>query len=607
MSIRCIVIGTAALLASAVAPASVGVVRYVDDDAAPGGNGASWNDAFADLQDALAVARAGDVIRVAQGVYKPTASDGPRTESFVIAQAVTVEGGYAGWGAPDPDARDVLNYISTLSGDLLDDDGPNFSGNDENSYHVVVVSGVDASIVLDGVTVTAGNADAEDGPNCRGAGIYNVGGSPTIRNCIIQTNHTDDQGEGGGMFNGEGASPTIIDCAFIGNHAGWGGGMHNRAGSAPTVSGTQFIGNDAVANGGGMLNYNDSSPSITHAYFWGNTGREGGGIANGAVSSPTIENSVFLHCIADTKGGAISNYLRSNPRIDNCTIAINFAATVGGVMSFDQSVAEISNTILWRNLDPRGYVEQAQVWVVEGGIEGVNHSCVMGWTGSHGGVGNTGDDPLLIDAHGDFPDLRLSPDSAAINAGDPEAPDDPSARDLDGHYRVLCDRVDMGAYEFGRGDMDCNDLVDLADLAYWADCASGPGGDLPAGCRPFDFDVDGDTDLEDYTAFAELAFHQPTRAFNGSFCPFSPNSRCIQPEPFCVYTIGATSDACEGADLIEGETICLMPCPAECPPVLDVQMLDVPGCRMLLDDSDPVCRPCPSQDTVRILITDPRW
>ena len=37
-------------------PAQAGGVIYVDADANPGGNGANWATAFADLQDALAVA-----------------------------------------------------------------------------------------------------------------------------------------------------------------------------------------------------------------------------------------------------------------------------------------------------------------------------------------------------------------------------------------------------------------------------------------------------------------------------------------------------------------------------------------------------------------------
>ncbi|NIP28838.1 MAG: hypothetical protein GWN67_19575, partial [Phycisphaerae bacterium] len=48
---------------------------YVDDDATGANNGSSWDDAFNYLQDAVAVARYGDKILVAQGTYKPDRAD----------------------------------------------------------------------------------------------------------------------------------------------------------------------------------------------------------------------------------------------------------------------------------------------------------------------------------------------------------------------------------------------------------------------------------------------------------------------------------------------------------------------------------------------------
>ncbi len=51
-------------------------VLYVDDDAQGSNNGASWQDAFLCLQNALEVANAGDEIWVAKGVHRPTARIG---------------------------------------------------------------------------------------------------------------------------------------------------------------------------------------------------------------------------------------------------------------------------------------------------------------------------------------------------------------------------------------------------------------------------------------------------------------------------------------------------------------------------------------------------
>ena len=57
-------------------------------------------------------------------------------------------------GETDPNARDVGNYETVLSGDLNGDDGPNFANNGENSYHVVTGSGIDETAILDGFTIS---------------------------------------------------------------------------------------------------------------------------------------------------------------------------------------------------------------------------------------------------------------------------------------------------------------------------------------------------------------------------------------------------------------------------------------------------------------------
>ena len=81
--------------------------------------------------------------------------------------------------------------------------------------------------------------------------------------------------------------------------------------------------------------------------------------------------------------------------------------------------------------------------------------------------------------------------------------------DLDGHARVLCDRLDMGAFEFGIGDYDCDGVVGLANFATWRACATGPNGVLnDDACRSFDFDADHDTDLRDW-ALLELILTAP--------------------------------------------------------------------------------------------------
>ena len=144
-----------------------GETIYVDADAPGADDGTSWENAYNFLQDALPDAPAPTKMEiwVAQGVYAPDCNSaapsgtGDREAAFRFIGTyynVILQGGYAGFGESDPNARDVELYETILSGDLSNNDGPGFVNYDENSYHVVL--GIWASYTLDGFTITAGNA-----------------------------------------------------------------------------------------------------------------------------------------------------------------------------------------------------------------------------------------------------------------------------------------------------------------------------------------------------------------------------------------------------------------------------------------------------------------
>ncbi len=163
-------------------------VLYVDDSAPAGGNGASWPTAMKDLQDALELAEcAGGLVtevRAAQGTYKPDRGTGGRDASFPLVGGVTVLGGYAGINAPDPNARDPELYVTTLTGDLAGNDQPGFVNYEENSRHVVFGQGVQGVCILDGLTITGGNADGSpEFLTDEGAGLEAIGSAVEIRDC----------------------------------------------------------------------------------------------------------------------------------------------------------------------------------------------------------------------------------------------------------------------------------------------------------------------------------------------------------------------------------------------------------------------------------------
>lgn len=247
---------------------------YVDDDAPPGGNGWTWSQAFRYLQDAIAVASSGDPINVAQGAYKPDQgagiTPGNRYATFQLKNSVTIKGGYAGLGAPNPHARDIIKYKTILSGDLNGDDGPDFTNYDENSYHVVTGSGTNATAVLDGFIVTKGNANGNN-PSWNyggGGGMYNFDGDPTVLNCIFIANSGSYTG---GIFNRDGSGPTFVNCIINCNRSmGYSaGGMENYYASTNVVNCT-FVNNTALWVGSAMYNYHCST-RLTNCIVWANT------------------------------------------------------------------------------------------------------------------------------------------------------------------------------------------------------------------------------------------------------------------------------------------------------------------------------------------------
>jgi hypothetical protein len=221
--------------------ATVGQIIYVDADVSGANDGSSWADAYNYLQDALVAALSGDEIWVAQGIYKPDQgigiTPGDRTVTFQLISGVAIKGGYAGFGEPDADERDIDEYETILSGDLYGDDievnDPcdlwNEPSRAENSFHVTTGSGTDETAVLDGFTITAGNAYERPwnpmvpDPNNWGGGMYNYFGSPTLLDCTFSKNSAEVVG--GGMYNKNDSSPTLTNCTFNGNSArskaGW--------------------------------------------------------------------------------------------------------------------------------------------------------------------------------------------------------------------------------------------------------------------------------------------------------------------------------------------------------------------------------------------------
>jgi len=380
---------------------------YVHHGAAPGGDGTSWDTAFNDLQDALADAFPGDEIWVAQGTYTPTGPGGDRAATFQLLNEVTIKGGYAGPGAPDPDDRNIAAYETILSGDVNGDDpsgvcslplsnccfahgAPGCDDTDceefvcmfepncclvewdsdcadlaatyfgplclddaycENSYHVLIGSGTDSTAMIEGFKITAGYASGP-GSGDHGGGIYTESGSPTISNCIFTENRSASTG--GGMHI-EG-SPILYDCVVTGNSApNHGGGMYIGGSGSPTLVDCTFRNNSTDERGGGIYAQTGGVLTLTNCMFGNNSAESGGGMANcGSNSHPKLTNCVFSRNTVTgdsptSGGGGLYNTNGGAPVIAGCIFTGNSTQSGGGGMYNLGGAPSLTNCIFSGN------------------------------------------------------------------------------------------------------------------------------------------------------------------------------------------------------------------------------------------------------------------
>ncbi|MFN0008647.1 MAG: right-handed parallel beta-helix repeat-containing protein [Planctomycetota bacterium] len=413
----------AAFLATS-APAFAGTF-FVDANLASGANdGSTWADAFqgsGGLQLALAAANAGDQVWVADGTYVPT-STAARTISFNLESGVEIYGGFAG-GEGTLAERDPAVNIAVLSGDLLGDD-VGFTNNAENSFHVVRGTGANATAILDGFTVSGGNANGAANDDRGGGFLFLGSGQATIVNCLVQGNRCTF---GGGAGYISASSPTFTLCRFVGNVGGaFGGAFDMASGVASTFRRCIFTGNSA-ARAGGIEIFGGSPVKVYDCIFTGNTSTGTGG------------------------GGAIF-ISSSSAAVRGCTITGNFSsvnATAGILVS--GAGATIANSIVYFNSGPGGAQGTANQIA---GAGQVSYSCVQGGIA---GTGNVSGDPMFINAvGGDYTLASGTPcadsgNNAAVpavsttdRAGLPRISDDPVAADTGSGTRPI---VDMGAFE----------------------------------------------------------------------------------------------------------------------------------------------------------------
>ncbi|MBL7712125.1 MAG: hypothetical protein JNL13_06665, partial [Chitinophagaceae bacterium] len=343
---------------------------FVDSSIAASGSGKTWATAKKTLTEALTATHSVSCpiqIWVKKGTYYPTAGNRRDSSFRILRNDIKVYGGFAGTETL-LSARIPGTNATILSGDI-----GTATDTTDNSYHVMTIvaapgATIDTNTVLDGLTITAGNADGtailftvngQGFYHHDGAGLYNVGFesgtncSPRINNCrfISNAGYTGCAMYNGGSTNGK-SSPVVSNCLFEKNFARSNAGVCVNQGrfggvSSPVYTNCTFNKNGSAGTGGAFYSNGASSGSCSPVYtdciFSENfTGGQGGAIFS-AGSTGYANNAAFTNCLfinnstgfgsgTTMRGGALYNSAVTGMTITNCKFINNHSYAGGGAI-----------------------------------------------------------------------------------------------------------------------------------------------------------------------------------------------------------------------------------------------------------------------------------
>lgn len=289
-------------------------------------------DDYASIQEAIDAADYGDIIQVAQGVYKENLV-------FYLKFGVTLNGGYSS----NYSHRDPSNYVTVIDGGKV------------TSTVIFYLTG---SNTIDGFTIQNGLVEGGNG-----GGLYCYQSDPSISNNVITNNKAISSGSlgtglGGGIYV-EASAPHIIDNIISSNETsgdtiGGGGGIALYYADPETIiKGNTITKNTAGGNGGGIYILS-ADPHIIENSINDNQATDfGGGIA-AYETSAIIDKNDLLKNKALLGGGLLCTGSEDSPVFINNNIIGNQASDGGGVAFFKADGEFRGNVVKDNNADRGG-------------------------------------------------------------------------------------------------------------------------------------------------------------------------------------------------------------------------------------------------------------
>lgn len=417
--------------------------------------------AFA-IQTAIDDANEGDVLEASTGIYY---------ENVVLAsESITLQ---------SEDLQDAKIVSDTIV------DARYNAGAGANYYYPAVDFNDSSGSTLAGLTLVNGT---EGGVLCENVtsakilycsihdnewhGIRLNASSADIKNCEIRANTSEGSYESHGIYCISASDVNIANCVIADNA---GSGILCQGSSLDvknsfiadndvngiSCQGSGIVLRNSVIEGNTDFGVYELCPTVS-AVIANNIIRGNGddGVCSKQFSpGPKIKNNwIYDNAGSGTKIWNPFYAPDSNAVIVNNTIVGNDEY---GVESYYATDVNITSSIIWNN----GSSPSDNLHGTNGTFT-VKYSCIEG---GYGGPEdhNINSDPRFVDE--DFNNFHLGGGSPCIDTGDPDFEPEPDETDIDGEYRIINERVDMGADEFCRAtDFNGDGLVNFVDYSMLA-------------------------------------------------------------------------------------------------------------------------------------------